>query len=256
MSNIVTVHSNRFKDFKINLNDTKMFFKKYPITSGLLIIFLIVHLYVNNCTGSKYMFVYLNSIFDHLFGLLRLPLYGFYHMFIHIDFIHLLMNSLSLLQLRHIEKRCGMMNYCTMLIYFAIMTRLLTRYIYIISNNVNIISIGFSGILFGLITLYPPSNIFGVKIHPQLIPVALLFLTQMTVRNAGFIGHLSGILAAWIFMLFRVEKIKIPGHVIEFNFKSWPNFSNYQQHESMSQDIPESKYYHKKRIVNGVLSYD
>ncbi|KAL9648285.1 hypothetical protein ABK040_001702 [Willaertia magna] len=71
-------------------------------------------------------------------------------------------------------------------------------------RHVNVI--GFSGVVFGIMTLAVIKNgitstgslFFGLNVPMLIIPFMSLFLTQLLVPQASFVGHLSGILIAFL----------------------------------------------------------
>jgi rhomboid domain-containing protein 1 len=69
-------------------------------------------------------------------------------------------------------------------------------------------ALGYSGVLYGYLMLWAftgdkKTNVFGMfKIRKFLIPWIWLFITQIIIPEASFIGHLSGILFAVIIILF------------------------------------------------------
>src|SRR5579872_3542941 len=101
-------------------HNVKQLFKEYPITSGLITLFCVIHFLLNNWIYLQYNFLRYLDMY---------PICNIFAVFVHIDMSHLLMNSLSLYQFRYIEKKYGRLNYCTTLIYFVIMTKLLLIYV-------------------------------------------------------------------------------------------------------------------------------
>jgi membrane associated rhomboid family serine protease len=60
-------------------------------------------------------------------------------------------------------------------------------------------SIGFSGVLFGLITIFPHTYFFGFNIKRELFPFYMLGFMQLIIPNASFAGHLIGIFSGMIY---------------------------------------------------------
>jgi membrane associated rhomboid family serine protease len=63
-------------------------------------------------------------------------------------------------------------------------------------------SIGFSGILFGIITIYPQNSFFGFNIKKYLFPFAMLTFMQLIIPNVSFIGHLIGIISGHLYLYY------------------------------------------------------
>lgn len=118
--------------------------------------------------------------------------------FIHIHLSHLMCNLFTVYTLRKIEKFEGSQMYLYKIIYFVVINAFLIERLSEFYDPG--LAIGYSGVLFGFITLYPKNNIFGYECKEEYYPFILLFLAQIFHERASFIGHLIGILSAYLFI--------------------------------------------------------
>jgi hypothetical protein len=91
----------------------------------------------------------------------------------------------------------GRFKYMTQILYLLFVNSLLWFFISQFFNLAN--AVGFTGVIFGLLTLYPISVVDGHVINPTYYPFIMLLITQLVVPNASFVGHLVGILSAHIY---------------------------------------------------------
>ena len=68
------------------------------------------------------------------------------------------------------------------------------------------LSVGYSGVLFGFITLYPRENIYGYECKKEHYPFILLLAMQLMFERTSFIGHLIGIASAYLLIGIRDMK--------------------------------------------------
>lgn len=116
--------------------------------------------------------------------------------FVHLHRFHICMNLMTLFNLRYIEDKLGHYRYASLLTILMVLKTFL--YSFCLGDHYQA-SFGFSGVIFGLVTIYPSQNIMGIAIDQRFYSVALLFLMQL-VPNSSFYGHLAGILAGFVFM--------------------------------------------------------
>jgi membrane associated rhomboid family serine protease len=64
------------------------------------------------------------------------------------------------------------------------------------------LSIGFSGVLFGLITIYPQESFFGYHVNKYIFPFLMLTLIQLIVPNVSFMGHFIGIISGHLYVYY------------------------------------------------------
>jgi membrane associated rhomboid family serine protease len=134
--------------------------------------------------------------------------------FFHLSFPHILFNMISF----HTyavkkENELGTRPFAALMLYYIIGGAIINLFIVFFAMNVlsvpkfmNECSVGLSGVVFALLTNYcfdPNSRgqykaIFGFKVSVLHYPISLLIITQMLIREASFIGHLSGVCVAAI----------------------------------------------------------
>jgi rhomboid domain-containing protein 1 len=167
---------------------------QFPITIVIIYILITMHIlcYFN---PSIILFLYLieNKFIQHIAC-----------SFFHVDIPHLLMNCITLFSFKTIEQNSHK-KYIILLLYFLVVNALLWYLIDVLYGGE--FSIGFSGILFGLLTLYPSDELYGIRINPIYFPPALLMLTQLLIPSASFIGHLIGIISAYIYVYLRNQRM-------------------------------------------------
>jgi membrane associated rhomboid family serine protease len=118
--------------------------------------------------------------------------------FIHANVQHVVLNGLAIYSLARIEAMLGSRVYLYTITYFLVMNALVIESINRFYETP--LHVGFSGVIFGLLTLYPSNNIFGWYCNPKYFIVALLAVTQLLFANASFIGHLAGIISGYIYI--------------------------------------------------------
>lgn len=129
--------------------------------------------------------------------------------FSHLDLMHLVFNMGSLYSCGTIEIAKGSMFYfqntiilifVSMLIAMGTYHILLTRFA--MRQYENTVAVGYSCVVFGwmtILSLYQPDAAISLpgnlKLPVSITPFISLFVTQIIVRRASFIGHASGIVA-------------------------------------------------------------
>jgi len=161
------------------------FMNEYKVTSFLFTMMAMIFIVFN-----------LNYEFQYELAHYSVLMRSIISSFVHLDISHLLVNMLSFLTFRKIETLEGSRMYIYKIIYFVVMNALLIDSLNRFYRT-NFI-IGFSGVLFGLSTLYPRNYFFGFECDKKFYPFVLLLITQVFVPNASFVGHLSGIVSAYI----------------------------------------------------------
>jgi len=128
--------------------------------------------------------------------------------FLHANTLHLIVNLMNVYSLNVIEERVGSKKYLYQIVYFVVMNacveELIDRF------YVTPYSVGFSGVLFGLYTLYPVNKVFGFSCDPKYSVFILLVVTQVIMERVSFIGHLSGIISGYIYLGVRDLRIADP----------------------------------------------
>lgn len=159
----------------------------YPVTCFTIGILCAVH----------FIFMVNNELVYDVMSIPNMFLQHLAATFVHGSAIHLFQNCLTMYRLRSIEL-VHRSTYLNQVLYFVVMNSLL----WYLANELVFMnfSVGFSGVLFGLITLYPYGEIMGISINPALFPFAMLFLMQLLVPSASLAGHFIGIVSAYIYM--------------------------------------------------------
>ena len=161
--------------------------------------------------------------------------------FTHLGLLHILFNMLAFLPLGiHLERERGSIIFAATVLGIILLASLIHTFLaagFLLVFNAQrfwrACSLGFSGVIFGLITLEVVTttalpgapthrDIFGLIRVPALsYPLVLLVLLQLLVPGISFLGHLSGILAG--FALVWVPAFR---HVINPDWvhevESWP----------------------------------
>ena len=126
----------------------------------------------------------------------------------HKHILHLAFNMISLWNTTDMEKYImGSFQYCelTFLMFtFCVILELLIIHIslHVFNDPYNLCktySLGYSGVLFGIISYqcfkYKGNyNLFGLPLPYYIYPFISLLIIQLILRNASFIGHLTGII--------------------------------------------------------------
>lgn len=128
------------------------------------------------------------------------PLRGFYHA----DISHLLANSISFYALSFMEEILGWEKFITAIIFIWIVSSLILYAIHIIMPSRKVYTIGFSGVIFGLIVVY--YTLLNKSKSITMAGLIISILPQLMVTGISFEGHLSGILAGIIYVtLFPIK---------------------------------------------------
>eukprot|EP01060_Flectonema_neradi_P024869 TRINITY_DN33740_c0_g1_i1.p1 TRINITY_DN33740_c0_g1~~TRINITY_DN33740_c0_g1_i1.p1 ORF type:complete len:323 (+),score=28.59 TRINITY_DN33740_c0_g1_i1:63-971(+) len=134
---------------------------------------------------------------------------------VHAGLLHLLFNMLALLQLLPpLERSHGTSGGLVICVVYTLLSQLIAITPSTIMHTVGVewifdwksCMVGLSGLLFGLLTLevttdetglFPSKRvIFGFAIPSKAYPWVMLFLLQLFMPSAAFLGHLGGILSA------------------------------------------------------------
>ena len=133
-----------------------------------------------------------------------------YHMrtFYHANISHLVANAISFYSLSFIEEIMGSGKFLFAMVFIWIVSTMLLYLIHMIFPSRKIYTVGFSGIIFGLMVIYFTLLNQGRGI--TLTGLVISILPQIVVRGVSFEGHLAGIVAGIIYVvLFPIkERIK------------------------------------------------
>ena len=129
--------------------------------------------------------------------------------FAHIDATHLISNLYALYAISRVEKKMGFKSFIWLIIFLLSFNTLVEYMFRLIIKDMKC-SIGFSGILFGLITW---ELLTTKKLDAQLIIAIVIFVVRPSIGNkrlslsAHAIGALSGVVGGVIWKKINNEKI-------------------------------------------------
>lgn len=143
--------------------------------------------------------------------------------FLHGGILHLCMNMLSFTQLGlTFESHVGTLSYFYHIIIFGLISAIFHTLIAFImyiggdSSQWNSSAVGFSGVLFALIVVDisisggDQRSIMGLVMVPSWIyPWVMLLIMSLLIQNVSFLGHLSGIIAGYLYQ-FSVLRFVTP----------------------------------------------
>ncbi len=128
-----------------------------------------------------------------------------YRSFIHVDLTHLLVNLYALYVLSRVEKQIGFANFLILILVLLVISTLIDFWA---SKLINYgCSIGFSGILFGILAW---EMVTGQEVDLRLLGVIFYMVLQPSLRNprASFQGHLIGAISGVIVGMLWKNMIK------------------------------------------------
>ncbi|EFA80157.1 hypothetical protein PPL_06979 [Heterostelium album PN500] len=175
--------------------------------------------------------------------------------FSHSGLIHLVLNCVSLIDLKSIEETEGSfryLQYTFMLIITCVVVEIIISKQ--LSGNgqrlMDVESLGYSGVLFGLLVI--STFRYGIMSSARTALYSLI-ITQIFNRNAHFIGHLAGIVAGAIISAssyFKVFDLYFYSVLILTMILTYQNSSSGNLLEILSSLNP---FQSRRRIVNGVI---
>ncbi|AEX61833.1 putative rhomboid protein [Megavirus courdo7] len=124
----------------------------------------------------------------------------------HANIEHLIANSISLYYLSFLEDLLGHTQFAIAIIFIWLVSSMILYIIHAIMPSRKVYTVGFSGVIFGLIVIY----YFSLNQNPGITMTGLIIsiLPQLVVPGISFEGHLSGIIAGVIYVtLFPVKKL-------------------------------------------------
>jgi membrane associated rhomboid family serine protease len=142
----------------------------------------------------------------------------FYSNFIHIDFYHLIGNLIAFYGLSRIEQNLGTKNFILLIVFLLVFNTLAETIIYKLFPSIKC-SIGFSGVLFGLITWELIKN---KQLDITLIASILFMVFLPSIQNpkASLSGHLVGAIAGILSGIIWAKLYKNKDNYKESNFFS------------------------------------
>jgi len=117
--------------------------------------------------------------------------------FIHIDYKHLLANAFGIYALSRIEEKIGIYEFLKLLIFILVIFTILETLLHNIYKEINC-SIGFSGIILGMITYEYIKNYGAIDYEILLSLIIYLIVPSYFSPNVSFSGHLLGVVAGII----------------------------------------------------------
>ena len=110
--------------------------------------------------------------------------------FVHVDSFHLFANTYALYALSRVERYLGAKKFFSLVIFLLFVNTLFETALHKITNKIPC-SIGFSGVLFGIMTWEVVSN-RGIDIHIASSIMLMVILPSLQFKNVSFSGHLVG----------------------------------------------------------------
>ena len=149
--------------------------------------------------------VYLTPLNNHQFNtfLLDYPSRAFYHANIE----HLIANSVSFFALSFMEQSMGSLKYLFAIIFIWIVSTIILYSIFWLFPSRKAYTVGFSGVIFGLIVLY--YTMLGTSPGISFLGLAVTLIPQFFVPGISWEGHLAGIIAGVLYVLLFPVKEKI-----------------------------------------------
>lgn len=131
------------------------------------------------------------------------PIRSFYHA----NLSHLIANAISFYSLSFLEDVMGSGQFLAAIIFIWVVSSLLLYLIHKILPSRKVYTVGFSGVIFGLIVIY----FFLMNNSPGLSLAGLIvsIIPQLVVPGISFEGHLCGIIAGFLYVIiFKANKKK------------------------------------------------
>ena len=116
-----------------------------------------------------------------------------YGMFFHVDIYHLLMNCITVFIL--IDTNFRLLT----IIYFIIANAILISCINLVYKTP--LSVGFSGVLYSILTIYPNNTVYTFYMKSPLYTPILLIVNQFLFKDISFFGHLVGIMSGYLYLI-------------------------------------------------------
>ena len=132
----------------------------------------------------------------------------FLRTFYHADLNHIIANGISFYSLSFIENVLGSGQFLFAMIFIWMISTIILYSIHSIFPSRKKLTVGFSGVIFGLMVIY----VFLMNKSPGISMAGLIIsiIPQLVFPGVSFEGHLSGIIAGFMYvMLFPVNKYKV-----------------------------------------------
>lgn len=142
------------------------------------------------------------DFYDSGYDIIDYPIRAFYHA----DIDHLIANSISLYSLSFIENIIGTAQFLFAITFIWIVSSMLLYIEHIILPSRKVYTVGFSGVIFGLIVIY--FTLLNQSPAITFTGLTISILPQLFVHGISFEGHLFGIIAGILYViLFPVNKL-------------------------------------------------
>lgn len=146
-------------------------------------------------------FFIMKGFYDTGYDVIDYPLHALYHA----NLDHLIANSISFYSLSFIENIMGWKQYLFAIIFIWIVSSLLLYTEQKILPSRKVYTVGFSGVIFGLIVIY--YSLLNQSPTVTFTGLTVSILPQLFVSNISFDGHLCGIIAGILYIaLFPIDK--------------------------------------------------
>ena len=123
----------------------------------------------------------------------------------HANLSHLIANGVSFYGLSSIEKMIGSGSYFIAIIFISVVSSLLLYFYHKMIPSRKVYTVGFSGIVFGLIVVY--LSLMGGSMGLNIAGLIITILPQIVVPGISWEGHICGIIAGIIYVaIFRPKK--------------------------------------------------
>lgn len=119
--------------------------------------------------------------------------------FYHANLTHLLANSISLYNLSFMEDVIGQSRFFFAMIFIWIVSTIILYLIHMMVPSRKIYTVGFSGVIFGLIVIY--YSLLNQNPGVTLAGLTISILPQLAIPGISFEGHLSGIIAGVLYVI-------------------------------------------------------
>lgn len=125
--------------------------------------------------------------------------------FHHANMTHLIANGISFWSLSFMEEVIGWQQFLFAILFIWILSGIILYLIHLIFPSRKVYTVGFSGVIFGLIVVY--FSLLG-KGPVSFAGLLVSILPQLFVRGVSFEGHLAGIIAGIVYILIFPVKNK------------------------------------------------
>lgn len=131
----------------------------------------------------------------------------------HADMTHIALNLVSFYNLSFIEDAIGRQSFIFAIIFIWVVSSLLLNLFHNVLPSRKIRTIGFSGVIFGLIVVY----YFLLGDQPEITTTRLIIslIPQLFIPGISFEGHICGLIAGFIYIkLFPAQLLSSPHSIL------------------------------------------